>query len=105
MASEPVIVETETAPPAPVIMPRMVNVAIIGIFIILLAGVLYYARGFFLPVILALLTTLAFMPLVRALSRRGIPPVATAVLVVIGIGAGAVGLSLLLAESTAKMLY
>ena len=48
---------------------------------------LYYARGFFLPLILALLITLAFMPLVRALSRRGIPPVATAILVVAAIGA------------------
>ena len=104
MASEPLIVDSEPALPAPVIMSRMVNVAIIGTFIILLAGVLYYARGFFLPLILALLTTVAFMPLVRSLSRRGIPPVATAVLVVVGIGAAAVGLSLLLAEPTSRML-
>jgi predicted PurR-regulated permease PerM len=104
MATEPVIAEDEEAPPSRVVMPRMVNVAIIGTFLILFAGVLYYARGFFLPLILALLVTLAFMPLVRTLSRRGIPPVATAILVVIGIGAGMVGLSLLLAEPTSRML-
>ena len=104
MTTEPVIVEPEPGEPAPVTMPRIVNVAIVGTFIILLAGVLYYARGFFLPLILALLITLAFTPFVRSLSRRGIPPVATAILVVIGIGAGMVGLALLLAEPTAKML-
>jgi predicted PurR-regulated permease PerM len=104
MASEPVVVETESDEPARITMPRVVNVAIVGTFIILLAGVLYYARGFFLPLILALLITLTFNPLVRALSRRGTPPVATAILVVIGIGAGMVGLALLLAEPTAKML-
>jgi predicted PurR-regulated permease PerM len=103
MATEPVVVDTEEIP-APVILPRMVNVAIIGTFLILFLGVLYYARGFFLPLILALLTTLAFMPVVRSLSRRGIPPVATAIMVVLGIGAGLIGLSLLLAEPTSRML-
>jgi predicted PurR-regulated permease PerM len=105
MATEPVVVDIDIEePPSAVIMPRMVNVAIIGTFLILFLGVLYYARGFFLPLILALLTTLAFMPAVRNLSRRGIPPVATAILVVLGIGAGLIGLSLLLAEPTSRML-
>lgn len=104
MATEPVIVKVEEASPAPIVMSRAVNVAIIGTFLILFFGVLYYARGFFLPLILALLITLAFMPGVRALARRGIPPVATAILVVIGIGASMVGLSLLLAEPTSRML-
>ena len=63
MASEPVVVENESDEPARVTMPRVVNVAIVGTFIILLAGVLYYARGFFLPLILALLITLSFNPL------------------------------------------
>lgn len=103
MATEPVIVDAEETP-APVIMPRMVNVAIIGTFLILFLGVLYYARGFFLPLILALLITLAFMPWVRVLARRGIPPVASAILVVIAIGGGMAGLSLLLAEPTSRML-
>lgn len=106
MASEPLPVDTGANEPAAPAMttPRVVNVAIVGTFLILLLGVLYYARGFFLPLILALLITLAFLPLVRTLYRRGIPPVATAVMVVVAIGAGVVGLSVLLAEPTAKML-
>lgn len=103
MAIKPTVVIEREYEGAPVL-PRVVGVAIVGTFLILLAGVLYYARGFFLPVILALLITLAFMPLVRALSRRGIPPVATALLVVVGIGAAMAGLAVLLAEPTARML-
>jgi predicted PurR-regulated permease PerM len=102
MAIKPTVVierEYEGSPP----LPRVVSVAIVGTFLILLAGVLYYARGFFLPVILALLITFAFMPVVRALSRRGVPPVATAIMVVLGIGAGVAGLATLLAEPTARM--
>jgi predicted PurR-regulated permease PerM len=103
MATDPVVIDAEDQP-APVVMPRMVNVAIIGTFLILFLGVLYYARGFFLPLILALLITLAFMPWVRALARRGVPPVASAIMVVIAIGGGLIGLSLLLAEPTSRML-
>jgi len=102
MAIKPTVVierEYEGSPP----LTRAVSVAIVGTFLILLAGVLYYARGFFLPVILALLITLAFMPLVRALSRRGIPPVATAIMVVLGIAVAVAGLAILLAEPTARM--
>ncbi len=102
MANDP----SDANDPSPplVALSRPVTFAIVGTFTILAIGVLYYARGFFLPLILALLVTLAFMPIVRSLSRRGIPPVATAVLVVAGIGAGLVGLSLLLAEPTSRML-
>ena len=103
MAAEPLLPETE-AEKAAVAMPRIVSIAIVGTFVILFLAVLYYARGFFLPVILALLITLAFMPLVRALARRGIPPVATAILVVVAIGASLIGLSVLLAEPTSRML-
>jgi len=105
MATKPIVVierEQDDAPAAA--LPRVVSIAIVGTFLILLAAVLYYARGFFLPLILALLVTLAFMPLVRALARRGIPPVATAILVVIGMGAATVGVAALLAEPTARML-
>jgi predicted PurR-regulated permease PerM len=103
MAIKPTVVIEREYEGGPAI-PRVVSVAIVGTFLILVAGVLYYARGFFLPVILALLITLAFMPVVRALSRRGIPPVATALAVVVSIGLGMIGLALLLAEPTARML-
>jgi predicted PurR-regulated permease PerM len=105
MATEPVVViEREVVDEPRPQMPRVVEVAVIGIFLILLVGVLYYARGFFLPLILALLITLAFTPLVRMLARRGIPPVATAILVVIGIGIALIGLAAMLAEPTTRML-
>ncbi len=105
MATRPVVViEREQDAPPPPVMPRVVGVAVVGTFLILLVAVLYYARGFFLPLILALLVTLAFMPLVRALARRRVPPVATAILVVIGIGAATVGVAALLAEPTTRMI-
>ena len=103
MATEPAFTETH-AGLTPAAMPRLVSVAIVGTFAILLLAALYYARDFFLPLILALLISLAFMPLVRALGRRGIPPVATAILVVLAIGGSLLGLSLLLTEPTTRML-
>ena len=103
MATDPAFTETH-AGLTPAAMPRLVSVAIVGTFAILLLAALYYARAFFLPLILALLISLAFMPLVRALGRRGIPPVATAILVVLAIGGSLLGLSLLLTEPTTRML-
>ncbi len=98
--------ETDTIEPEPPGRgtPRLVSVAIVGIFLILLVGALYYARGFFLPLILALLGTLTFLPLVRWLSRRGMPPTVSAVLIVLAIGGAAAGASLLLAEPTSRMM-
>ena len=94
MAIEPRSGDTDEArASAAAPLPRLVRVSIVGTFVILLIGVLYYARGFFLPLILALLTTLTFMPFVRSMSRRGVPPAASAMLVVLGIGLVAAGLS------------
>jgi predicted PurR-regulated permease PerM len=62
---------------------RAVSISIIGTFVILLIGALYFARAFFLPVMLALLITLTFSPLVRYLRHRGIPSVVSAVLIVL----------------------
>lgn len=64
---------------------KLVSFSIIGIFAILLIGAFYFARTFFLPVMLALLITLTFSPLVRYLRRHGIPSVVSAVLLVIAI--------------------
>jgi predicted PurR-regulated permease PerM len=62
-----------------------VSVSIIGIFVILLIGTFYFARAFFLPVMLALLITLTFSPMVRYLRRHGIPSVISAILLVFAI--------------------
>ena len=62
---------------------RAVSISIIGTFVILLVGAFYFARAFFLPVMLALLFTLTFSPMVRYLRHRGIPSVVSAVLIVL----------------------
>jgi predicted PurR-regulated permease PerM len=62
---------------------RAVSISVIGTFVILLIGALYFARAFFLPVMLALLITLTFSPLVRYLRHRGLPSVVSAVLIVV----------------------
>ncbi len=49
----------------------------------MLVGALYFARAFFLPVMLSLLVTLTFSPLVRYLRHRGVPSVISAVLIVL----------------------
>jgi predicted PurR-regulated permease PerM len=69
------------------LVPAPVAVSIVGTFAILLLGALFYARSFVLPIVLALLVTLTFAPLVRWLARRGIPAPATAVLLVVLLGA------------------
>lgn len=68
------------------VIPGPVRVAIVGTFLILLVGALYYARSFFLPLVLAILIALTFAPVVRALVRRGVPAPVTAVALVVGIG-------------------
>jgi predicted PurR-regulated permease PerM len=62
---------------------KPVSISIVGIFVILLVGAFYFARAFFLPVMLSLLVTLTFSPLVRYLRHRGIPSVISAILIVL----------------------
>lgn len=68
-----------------------------GIFLILLTYALYFARDFFMPVVLAVLFALTFTPLNRWCIRRGIPAALSATLivfsVVVGVTALAYGLS------------
>jgi predicted PurR-regulated permease PerM len=85
-------------------LPRLVTVAIVGSFLILLTGAMYYARDFVLPVILALLVTLTFMPVVRWFSRRGVPAAVSAIALVILIGAGLGGTGVMLADPVSEMI-
>lgn len=64
---------------------KPVSFSIIGIFVILLVGAFYFARAFFLPVMLALLVTLTFSPMVRYLRRQGMPSVVSAILLVLAL--------------------
>ncbi len=71
--------------------------ATVGIFILLLGGVIVVSRDFLIPVVLAFLLSLTFSPIRRAMSRLGIAPPVTAVAVVIFVtglaGAAIIGLS------------
>ena len=64
---------------------KPVAFSIVGTFMILLVGAFYFARAFFLPVMLALLITLTFSPMVRYLRRHGVPSVISAILLVVAI--------------------
>lgn len=55
---------------------------VLGIFIILLFSSLYFAREFFMPVVLAFLFALTLTPIVRFLRKRGIPSPISATLLV-----------------------
>ncbi|HTN98230.1 MAG TPA: AI-2E family transporter [Nordella sp.] len=78
-------VDGEAATLARFHLSKLVSFSIIGIFAILLVGAFYFARTFFLPVMLALLITLTFSPMVRYLRRHGVPAVVSAVLLVIAL--------------------
>ncbi len=73
--------------PAPVIKEKTrrpdYHWATVGIFILLLGGVIVVARDFLIPVVLASLLSLTFSPIRRATSRFGIAPPVTAVAVTI----------------------
>ena len=64
------------------------NWAIIGIFIILAFQMLATARAFLMPVCLGILLFFVFVPFRRWMTRRGVPPGATAGIVILGIVAG-----------------
>lgn len=56
---------------------------VIGIFILMTAAALYFARAFFMPVMLAFLLALTLTPIVRFLRKHGIPEVVSATLLVL----------------------
>ena len=81
-----------------------VSVAIVGTFIILLCGALFYARSFFLPLVLAILLTMTFAPLVRFLSHRRIPSAVSAVMLIVLLGVGIASASTLLSGPVSQMI-
>ena len=101
--SEPTL-PPEVNPEQPSATPGIVRVAIVGTFLILAVGAMYYARSFFLPLALALLVTLAFAPLVRTLAHRGIPAAVSAIMLVIALGGGLATASAFLSEPVAQMV-
>ena len=57
---------------------RHIRTLLIFIALILSVNLLYFARDFFLPVIIAFLIAITFRPIVRRLAVRGVPAYATA---------------------------
>ncbi len=64
---------------------RGVRGVLTGIFILMALGSLYFAGDFLLPVVLAVLLTLVFRPVVTALRRYGIPEFIGALILVLGL--------------------
>ncbi|MER8806829.1 AI-2E family transporter [Mesorhizobium australicum] len=62
---------------------RLMRSLLIGIFLFMTVYALYFARAFFMPVILAFLLALTLTPIVRLLRKRGIPEVVSATLLVL----------------------
>ncbi|RWL46248.1 MULTISPECIES: AI-2E family transporter [unclassified Mesorhizobium] len=62
---------------------RLMRSLVIGIFILMTAAALYFARAFFMPVMLAFLLALTLTPIVRFLKKHGIPEVVSATLLVL----------------------
>jgi predicted PurR-regulated permease PerM len=62
---------------------RAIRISVTGLFLIALVGLVYFARDFLLPVVLAFLFALTLSPIVRFLQRRGIWPSITALILVL----------------------
>ena len=86
------------------VLPFAVRVSIVGTFLILLVGAIYYARAFFLPLVLATLVTLALAPLVRELGRRGLPAPVSAVMLVIVLAGGLATVTTLLSAPVSRIV-
>lgn len=97
-------VDRDTAAVARLHLSKTVSFSIIGIFAILLIGAFYFARTFFLPVMLALLVTLTFSPMVRYLRRQGIPSVVSAVLLVLALFAFLGSAALYLSDPVSQLI-
>ena len=55
---------------------RLMRSLLIGIFMFIAIYALYFARDFFMPVVLAFLLALMLTPIVRFLKKRGVPEAA-----------------------------
>ncbi|MBZ9719840.1 AI-2E family transporter [Mesorhizobium sp. M7A.F.Ca.CA.001.09.2.1] len=62
---------------------RLMRSLLIGIFLFMAIYALYFARAFFMPVLLAFLLALTLTPIVRLLRKHGIPEVISATLLVL----------------------
>lgn len=61
----------------------LVRFALVGIFLLAFVYALYFARDFFMPVLLAFMLALTLTPIVRFLRKHGIPAAVSATLLVV----------------------
>ena len=81
---------------------RSIRMALLGVFLILFLGFIYFARDFLLPVVIAFLLALTLSPIVRFLQKRGVaPPFSAFVIVLVVISAFSAGTFLLSGPVTA----
>lgn len=72
---------------------RPLTVASTGLFALALFYTLYFAAGFFLPVVIAMMLNMLFRPVVRALRRVGLPdPLGAALVMLVLLGSVGYGL-------------
>ena len=78
----------EILAPAPVfLIDKPLRFSVIGLFLLSLIAAFFFAKGFLLPVFVAILLALVLSPIVRSLARRGIPePVSALMLVIAAVG-------------------
>ncbi len=86
--------ETETAAAPQLHIPKSTertfdirSFALTGLFVLALFYTMYFARAVLLPVVLALLLSYLFRPVVRALAKMRIPPSVGAAIVLVGVAA------------------
>jgi predicted PurR-regulated permease PerM len=74
-------------PPEPIAMSAKgaLRIAIIGIFLIMLVGALYFAQDLIIPISLAFMLSVLLSPIVRAFARIGVPEGVSAVGIVLGL--------------------
>ena len=59
---------------------------LVGVFILMAFSAVYFARDLFLPIVIGVLIALTLSPVVRALTRLGVPAAPAAVLLILGAG-------------------
>ena len=104
LAVDNTVAPSPAASPDGSVLPRFVQVSIVGIFLILAVGAMYYARSFFLPLVLAILVRLVFAPLVHTLAHRGIPAALSAIMLVVVLGGGVITASSFLSGPATEMV-
>ena len=69
-------------------LPASIRVSLVGSFMILLVGALYYGKEILLPIALAFMLTLTLSPVVRYLAKYHVPEIVSALFIVVAVVGG-----------------